>query len=103
MSERREHLDLLADHILAKMDSLCGRAVREAFRHEVFKACKIEPTSVDENGKGRYEWAKHLYADGLLDDVFSHMADRWGRFRETDRRLCSAATATFDDEGEFEP
>lgn len=98
---RSDHMDLLADHLIARLDSLCGGAVREAFEHEVLEACGIEPNAIDADGGKRFEWAKHLYAKGLLDDVLDHMATRWGRFRETEKLTRSAAVAT-DDEGDFD-
>lgn len=103
MNERTAHLDLLADCILGKMNTLCGEAVKKAFAQDVFAACRIKPNAVAGDGAERYEWAKDLYAQGLLDDVMDHVAKRWASFRETERRLHSAASLVFDDEGEFEP
>jgi hypothetical protein len=103
MNDRPSHLDLLADRFVTKMDALCGEAVRRALEEEVFGICGIVPNASDEDGRERYEWAKHLYAKGLLDDVLSHIANRWAGFRETEHRLHSAASLALDDEGDFEP
>jgi hypothetical protein len=99
--DKTRHLDLLADAIMRKMDALCGEAVREKVgRYDVLEICGIERPLYNHEDPLNLE--QIAYADGLLADVFQHLAIRWGQFRETERRLCSAAAPTYDDEGEFD-
>jgi hypothetical protein len=101
-TERNRQLDLLADYIMRKMGPLCGEAVQENMnRYDVLDVCGIDRKPYDHEGDPLNLEQLH-YAGGLLGDVFRHMATRWGQFRETERRLRSAAAPTYDDEGEFD-
>lgn len=101
-TDKTNDLDLLADHFMRKIDALCGEAVREKLsRYEVLEICGIERKPYDPTGDP-WNLEQAMYADKLLADVFNHMATRWSRFREVERRLRSAAAPTYDDEGEFD-
>lgn len=102
MPEQIEHLDLLADAIMKKMEPLCGTAVREKIHpSEVLEICGVErliyPDADDPlNLKGIQ------YAGSLMDAVFQHMASRWSQLRMIERRLHSAAVPTYDEESDFD-
>jgi hypothetical protein len=70
-------------------------------RNDVMEICGIERRPYDPTGDP-WNLDQLMYADGLLADVFKHMASRWSRFREAEERPCPAAAPTFDDEGEFD-
>lgn len=103
MNERGMHLDLLADIVVGRMNKLCGEDFHQSFKDEVLDACGIEPNSISPDGRKAYEWAKHLYVEGLMNDVPTHMMKRWTAFRETERRLHSAASFTSNDDCDFDP
>lgn len=103
MDERRMHLDLLADLVVGKINELCGEDLHQSFKDEVLDVCGVEPNSINPDGRKAYEWAKHLYAEGLMDDVPTHIAKRWAEFRETEGRLHSAALLASNDDCDFDP
>lgn len=102
MSERIEYLDLLADHIMAKMEPLCGAAVRENLSPaDVLEACGV-PRPIEPDAEDPLNLKGVVLANGIVDDVFEHMASRWSQFRVIEKRLNSAAVPTYDDESDFD-
>jgi hypothetical protein len=95
-------LDLIVDKLVGRMNVLCGEAVKEKVsRNDVLNICGIDPKPCDPAGD---PWGleKLMYADSLLNEMFNHLATRWGQFRDAERRPHSAATPTYDDESDFE-
>lgn len=100
--DESERLDLLADYIVRKMESLCGTAVRENVGPaDVLEACGI-PRPIRPDPDDPLNIKGVMVANRLVDAVFNHMALRWSQMRETDRRLKSAARPSYDDESEFD-
>jgi hypothetical protein len=93
MSDREDELDLLADHVVVIMPGLCVEAIRESISEaSVLRLCKIDQRDA----------CTLKYADGLLDDILDHIANRWSQFRETQKRLCSFGPATYDSSEDFD-
>lgn len=100
--DKTRDLDLFADHLIRKMEPLCGEAVREKIgRHDVMDILGVGRATEDPTGDP-WNLEPLMYADGILCDVFRHIGLRWGQFRETERRLRSAAAPTYEDESEFD-
>lgn len=83
--ERDEQLDLLADHVVGILSENCREAIRQAVSDaSVMRICG----------------AKYPYSEELLDDVLGHIAKRWEKLRDMERRL--KASAVFVDEEELD-
>ncbi|MDR3582631.1 MAG: hypothetical protein P4L67_05135 [Candidatus Pacebacteria bacterium] len=103
MHDRTEHLDLLADHVVEIIGGLQREAVREAVSDATaINICKIKPSAIHPNGQPMFDAKTLQYADGLMEDVFSHIASKWSEFREIQRRLCSASAMHYDENGDFD-
>ena len=99
MSERNSHLDLLADHVVNRMQALLRDVLREnVSRDDAIEAIRLNPEPL--SGDKPWNIDQLHYADALLIDVIGHLQERWRSFRHAESLVTAAII--INDEGDFE-